>query len=88
MGGMKGSDSWILVQNSKTGEWTIRDSFATTFALPDMDDSQDVTLVSSPPPSNVSTVYKFSRLLSTCDKQDRAITMGDVANVIWYVYIH
>ncbi|KAJ3317999.1 hypothetical protein HDU76_000986 [Blyttiomyces sp. JEL0837] len=84
MGGMRGADVWILRRDAEKGEYYIQDSYATDFALPQRDESQDVTLV-SPPMTNLtsSTVYTIRRQLSTCDSHDIEIKKGYISSVVW-----
>ncbi|KAI8609197.1 PHM/PNGase F domain-containing protein [Chytriomyces sp. MP71] len=81
-GGMFGTDTWILLQNS-TGGYYIQDGFAMQPGIPVPDASQDVFLVNPPTPSANSTVYTFKRKLKTCDANDYDIVVDTLFHMVW-----
>ncbi|XP_033106269.1 DBH-like monooxygenase protein 1 homolog [Anneissia japonica] len=80
-GGMPGSD--IVAGWVKDGKAFISDFYATEFAKPIMDFSNDYELLYGSEEGGRTTVG-FKRKLQTCDTSDYKIT-GDTARIIWAV---
>ncbi|KAI8852894.1 PHM/PNGase F domain-containing protein [Chytridium lagenaria] len=64
MGGMKGSDIWLLIQNADKS-YTLQDSYSSDFAQPVADTSQDLILITPPAASDTNTVYTFPAIGSS-----------------------
>lgn len=65
-GGMRGADIMVARKDPETGVFTGEDYYSKDFVVPQLDESQDVTLVSAVQQSGYTTAV-FRRKLSTCD---------------------
>ncbi|KAJ3098910.1 hypothetical protein HDU97_003582 [Phlyctochytrium planicorne] len=83
MGGMRGADVFLLRQNPDTSAYYIQDSYSKDYVTPVPDASQDCTLLTSPPASDVYTLYTFVRAINTCDSKDKPIVKDSVMHLIW-----
>ncbi|XP_071957735.1 DBH-like monooxygenase protein 1 homolog [Antedon mediterranea] len=80
-GGMPGSD--IVIGWVRNGQPYLSDRYATEYAKPEADTSQDYTLLYGREEGGRTTVG-FRRALNTCDDKDNVIN-DDTLRVIWAV---
>ncbi|KAI9343141.1 PHM/PNGase F domain-containing protein [Obelidium mucronatum] len=83
-GAMKGADLWITHATGNSS-FEIKDTFATDYARPILDASQDLTLITLPDATanNNTLVYTFRRPLITADSQDLPILKGIKHEMVW-----
>ncbi|KAJ3261962.1 hypothetical protein HK103_003805 [Boothiomyces macroporosus] len=79
-GGMKGADVWVGHQ--KDGKFALEDRYSSVPGAPELDSSQDLTLLKSYQTGNI-TGFTFTRKLSTCDEKDMKISLTSPQ---WFIY--
>nr|XP_045616431.1 uncharacterized protein LOC123769364 [Procambarus clarkii] len=80
-GGMKGADI-VLGWVDDSGKVFLHDRHATGYAVPVIDESQDVTLLGGYQ-NDTHTVLRFSRPWTTCDTLSDLQLSDDTVRVIW-----
>lgn len=78
---MKGADI-MVAQRDASGSWSAKDYYSVDYVMPQLDQQQDVTLVSAEVKGNTTTVV-FERPLDACDASDWSIDPTVPQYVIW-----